>query len=64
VLPKTRPEFWAAKLEGNAARDRHAVAALRGAGWRVIVVWECELRKPETALPELLQALTAAPPNE
>ncbi|EKM96329.1 DNA mismatch endonuclease Vsr [Stutzerimonas nosocomialis] len=64
VLPKTRPEFWAAKLEGNAARDRHAVAALRAAGWRVIVVWECDLRKPETALPELLQALKAASPNE
>ena len=40
------------ELDGSPAD----IAALRGAGWRVIVVWECELRKPETALPELLQA--------
>lgn len=64
VLPKTRPEFWAAKLEGNVARDRNAVLALRHAGWQVIVVWECELRRPETALPELLQTLEASAPNE
>lgn len=39
--PKTRPEFWREKLTGNAKRDRSAQRALRKAGWRVIVVWEC-----------------------
>ncbi|MCD9030871.1 very short patch repair endonuclease [Luteimonas sp. Y-2-2-4F] len=43
-LPKTRPEFWAKKIMRNAERDQEAIAALRKAGWRVAVVWECALR--------------------
>ncbi len=42
--PETRAEFWRAKIEGNAARDRRTQAALHTAGWRVGVVWECALR--------------------
>lgn len=42
--PKTRREFWRAKILGNAKRDRRAIHFLRAAGWRVEVVWECELR--------------------
>ncbi|MBX3576201.1 MAG: DNA mismatch endonuclease Vsr [Rhizobiaceae bacterium] len=41
-VPKTRQEFWAPKLEGNAGRDRSNEAALRGLGWDILVVWECE----------------------
>jgi len=43
-LPKTRAEWWAAKIEGNASRDASAEAQLREAGWRVAVMWECALR--------------------
>jgi DNA mismatch endonuclease, patch repair protein len=43
-IPETRREFWLRKLEGNASRDRKAVAALQGRGWRVLVIWECALR--------------------
>lgn len=57
VLPKTRAEFWAAKLEGNVERDRQAIEALRNAGWTVFIIWECELRGSETALYNLLQEL-------
>ncbi|WP_273861194.1 very short patch repair endonuclease [Pseudomonas sp. LA5] len=57
VLPKTRAEFWADKLEGNVERDRQAIEALRNAGWIVFIVWECELRDSETALQNLLQKL-------
>jgi len=46
VLPETNAEFWDAKLEGNRQRDERDTAQLRASGWRVIVVWECELRKP------------------
>lgn len=42
-LPKTRTEWWQAKLEGNAARDARRQAELRKMGWKVLVVWECEL---------------------
>ena len=43
-LPSTRPGFWKVKLEGNVARDRRAVEALVGSGWRVLVIWECATR--------------------
>ena len=41
---KTQTSFWAAKFERNVARDRCAEAALRGDGWDVLTVWECETR--------------------
>jgi DNA mismatch endonuclease (patch repair protein) len=50
VVPATRAEFWAAKRGGNVARDRKHVAALRRLGWRVVVVWECEVRTESAAL--------------
>lgn len=43
-LPATNAEFWRTKLEGNVKRDERAIAALRTAGWRVMVVWECATR--------------------
>lgn len=44
VAPKTNAEFWQAKREGNVRRDRKASRALRRAGWRVFVIWECQTR--------------------
>ena len=46
TTPKTRQEFWQAKFDGNVARDRRNQADLVQLSWRVLVVWECELRKP------------------
>lgn len=45
TMPKTRPEFWAAKFAANTTRDELAIAALQRAAWRTGTVWECELRK-------------------
>lgn len=42
--PQTRPEFWREKIEGNIDRDRRQIAALKKLGWRVGVLWECELK--------------------
>lgn len=44
TVPKTRPEFWIPKLENNRQRDFRNEAALEAAGWRILVVWECQLR--------------------
>ncbi len=41
-VPKTRQDFWLPKLAGNAARDAVNEDALRGLGWDLLVVWECE----------------------
>ena len=43
--PKTNAEFWMAKIENNRERDLRDYAFLESKGWRVIVVWECELTK-------------------
>lgn len=46
-LPKSRLEFWSAKLDGNRSRDAKNLAALKEGGWRILVVWECELTDKE-----------------
>jgi DNA mismatch endonuclease (patch repair protein) len=43
-IPRTESERWRKKLEGNRARDVRDQSALISIGWRVVVVWECELR--------------------
>jgi DNA mismatch endonuclease, patch repair protein len=43
ALPKTRTEFWLAKLEENVERDRRNAVELKDLGWKVLTVWECEL---------------------
>ncbi len=43
-LPKTRRAFWAKKLSDNIERDRRQISQLRSDGWRVITVWECQLK--------------------
>lgn len=42
--PKTRREFWQAKLEANVARDNRNIADLEELGWRVLIVWECAIK--------------------
>jgi len=44
TAPKSNAEFWAAKLAENKVRDRHVNRALRRRGWRVVRIWEHELR--------------------
>lgn len=46
ATPATRPEFWADKFATTVARDARNLAALETAGWRVLVIWECELGDP------------------
>lgn len=45
--PSSRVEFWSEKLAGNVARDTRKQVALLEAGWRPVVIWECETRKPD-----------------
>lgn len=43
VLPKSRTEYWHDKLAKNVQRDAEHVSKLLSAGYRVLVVWECQL---------------------
>jgi DNA mismatch endonuclease, patch repair protein len=42
-LPKSRPDFWLPKLEGNKTRDVRNMDLLVKMGWQVLTIWECEL---------------------
>lgn len=56
--PKSRIQFWKDKFERNMLRDTVVRKALQRAGWRVVVVWECETRiaeKLETRLARLVK---------
>ena len=46
-MPKTRPEFWQNKFSANITRDRRTRRELKQLGWEVLIVWQCELKKPE-----------------
>jgi DNA mismatch endonuclease (patch repair protein) len=66
TVPKTRREFWVAKVEANRARDARVEDALRRQGWRVLVIWECETRKLDELgerLVSLLQSQLPAAPS-
>lgn len=45
VLPSSNQDYWLPKLERNIMRDRENRILLESQGWRVITVWECELKK-------------------
>lgn len=44
--PRTNRAYWRKRLDANAARDREKARLLRLDGWRVVVVWECQLKQP------------------
>ena len=45
--PKSRSEKWRKKLEGNRKRDRKNIKKLEDNGWKVIVIWECQLKSKD-----------------
>ena len=59
VVPKTRAGFWALKRKDTTERDARNVEALRGAGWNVLSIWECETRSTEDLRLLLLASLSS-----
>lgn len=45
VVPKSNTEFWLTKIERNKERDQQNYKDLHDAGWHVIIIWECQLKK-------------------
>lgn len=45
TTPKTRTEFWIEKFDKNVKNDQIKQEKLRELGWKVIVIWECELKR-------------------
>ena len=62
-LPKSNTPFWEAKITRNIERDKETTQALTALGWKVISIWECELRNKsnrEAALNKLLNDITCS----
>ena len=57
VWPSSNEEYWRPKILGNVARDQRNYELLREMGWKVLVVWECELRS--SCFQETMQTLSA-----
>ena len=55
-IPQTRTQWWTDKINTNKANDAKAMKALKKDGWKVIVVWECDLKKHMTR--EILTYIT------
>lgn len=47
TIPETNHEFWLSKISGNIERDKSTYAKLDALGWRVVEIWQCQL-KPKT----------------
>lgn len=59
-IPKSKVEFWTEKLGKNVQRDIRHKADLDNLGWKVLYVWECELRNRDALVERLVQSIRGA----
>jgi DNA mismatch endonuclease Vsr len=61
--PKSRQDYWVAKIAGNHKRDRRTLRFLRASGWHALVLWECQLRsvKQRSRLSSRIKQFLAKP---
>jgi DNA mismatch endonuclease (patch repair protein) len=57
--PKTNSSYWSGKIEKNRERDARNLAALKEAGWDVLELWECDVRKLEGLEQTLIEFLSS-----
>jgi DNA mismatch endonuclease (patch repair protein) len=64
AIPKTRREWWIAKLTANVERDKRNLRDLQNNGWEVLTIWECEVRSGvfEVVLLDFLNSLGVTQP--
>jgi DNA mismatch endonuclease (patch repair protein) len=56
--PRSNRRYWRRKLDGNVDRHQRNVSALKAAGWRVITIWECQIkRSPQAVRQRLIRVL-------
>ncbi len=56
-MPKSRQEFWQKKFEQNIERHKHVTRELINLGWKVYVIWECEISDTAKLMNKLKQFL-------
>jgi len=57
--PRFNTEYWSRKLTGNVERDARNRTSLEASGWRVLVIWECEIRERD-ALDRLAETIRSS----
>ena len=58
--PKTNAEFWERKLAHNVVRDRLVTRMLKRDGWKVLRIWEHELKYPEKVVNRVIKAISSS----
>lgn len=60
TMPSSNVDYWEKKFQHNIERDHKEIQQLEDLGWRVIIVWECELKKPGfiESLPSMIRNAT------
>lgn len=59
VMPTSNTEYWSKKINGNVESDKSNIAKLESIGWKVYIIWECQLKKQvrEENLSNLYQSI-------
>jgi len=58
--PKSKLDFWEEKLNSNRERDEKNRIALELAGWKVLIVWQCETKNVERLRKTLMDFVAEA----
>lgn len=61
VWPKVRKEFWRSKITDNMQRDSRIRRELKQLGWRVYVLWECDVKKSAASVTRAVDSLRSLP---
>ena len=56
-IPASNRDYWLPKLTRTRAKDTHNTSALRGEGWGVMTVWECQLKRVQVVTQRLIDFL-------
>lgn len=56
-LPKSRIDYWRTKIELNRERDERHLRELQCLGWNALVVWQCELKRPDSTVQRVVDFL-------
>ena len=46
-MPKSRLDFWKQKFEANQRRDQINQTKLHELGWKILIIWECQLKESD-----------------
>lgn len=59
--PTSNIDYWSQKLERNISRDKRNITTLKKSGWEVLVLWECQIKKPGFLTRKLMNFMQKSP---